>query len=169
MNGLDGDRRAALISGSRPPTTLSPQNGDPGGRDVILHDVTVTSDREGIDDAIYRFVEGIDKRDAELLASASTEDIVFDLGGLDPSAGSFKPYVGREFTVDQLMSHIGKLDTMHAVANVRAEIGGDQAHLTCYLIGQHHRPGRSASADYRDHLWLGNFFNSHLIRDHDHV
>jgi hypothetical protein len=70
---------------------------------VILHDVTVTSDREGIEDAIYRFVEGIDKRDAELLASACTEDIVFDLGGLDASAGSFKPYVGREFTVDQLI------------------------------------------------------------------
>jgi hypothetical protein len=38
-----------------------------------------------------------------LLASACTEDIVFDLGGLDASAGSFKPYVGREFTVDQLI------------------------------------------------------------------
>jgi len=43
---------------------------------MILRNVTVTSDREGIEDAIYRFVEGIDKRDAESLASAFTEDIV---------------------------------------------------------------------------------------------
>ena len=136
---------------------------------MILRDVTVTSDREGIEDAIYRFVEGIDKRDAELLASAFTEDIMFDLGGLDASVGSFDPYEGRDFTVAQLMSHVGKLDTMHAVTNVRVQIDGDQAHLTCYLIGQHHRPAQGASADYGDHLWLGNFFDSHLARKHEHV
>jgi ketosteroid isomerase-like protein len=46
---------------------------------MILRNVTVTSDREGIEDAVYRFVEGIDKRDADLIASAFTEDIIFDL------------------------------------------------------------------------------------------
>jgi hypothetical protein len=35
---------------------------------MILRYATVTSDREGIEDAVYRFVEGIDKRDADLLA-----------------------------------------------------------------------------------------------------
>lgn len=124
------------------------------GGGMILREVTVTSDREGIEDAIYRFVEGIDKRDAELLTSAFAEDIVFDLGGLDASVGSFEPYEGREFTVDQLMSHVGKLDTMHAVANVRVEIDGDQAHLTCYLIGQHHRPGQGASSTRRGPMEL---------------
>ena len=104
-----------------------------------------------------------------MLASAFTEDIVFDLGGLDASVGSFEPYEGRDFTVGQLMSHVGKLDTMHAVTNVRVQIDGDQAHLTCYLIGQHHRPGQGASADHGDHLWLGNFFDSHLAREHEHV
>jgi hypothetical protein len=118
---------------------------------MILRAVTVTSDREGIEDAIYRFVEGIDKRDPELLTSAFTEDIVFDLGGIDASVGSHEPYEGRDFTVDQLMSHVGKIDSMHAVMNVRIEIDGDQAHLTCYLIGQHHRPGQGASADYGEH------------------
>ena len=136
---------------------------------MILRNVTVSSDREGIEDAVYRFVEGIDKRDAELLASAFTEDIVFDLGGLDASLGTFEPYEGRDFTVGQLMSHVGELDSMHAVANIRVEINGDQAHLTCYLIGQHHRPGQGASADFGDHLWLGNFFDTHLVRDSGHA
>jgi len=136
---------------------------------MILRNVTVTSDREGIEDAIHRFVEGIDKRDAKLLASAFTEDIVFDLGGIDASFGSFEPYEGRDFTVDQLMSHVGKIDSMHAVTNIRVKIDGDQAQLTCYLLGQHHRPGEGASADHGDHLWLGNFFDSRLVREHDHV
>jgi SnoaL-like protein len=51
----------------------------------------------------------------------------------------------------------------------RVEIDGDQAHLTCYLVGQHHRAGEGASADHGDHLWPGNFFDTHLVRDHEHV
>ena len=136
---------------------------------MILRNVTIATDREGIEDAIYRFVEGIDKRDAELLASAFTEDIVFDLGGIDASVSSHEPYEGRDFTVRQLMSHVGQLDTMHAVTNIRVDVDGDQAHLTCYLIGQHHRPGQGPSADHGDHLWLGNFFDSHLVRRDGHV
>ena len=136
---------------------------------MILRNATVSSDREGIEDAIHRFVEGIDKRDAELLTSAFTEDIHFDLSGLDASVGAFQPYEGRDHTVEMLMNHVGKLDSMHAVTNIRIEIDGDRAHLTCYLIGQHHRPGEGASADHGDHLWLGNFFDTHLVRDREHV
>jgi SnoaL-like domain len=136
---------------------------------MILRNATATNDRDGIEDAVYRFVEGIDKRDAALLASAFTEDIIFDLGGLDASVGRFQPYEGRDYAVELLMNHVGKPDSMHAVTNIRVEIDGDQAHLTCYLIGQHHRPGEGASADHGDHLWLGNFFDTHLVRDHDHV
>ena len=140
---------------------------------MILRNATASNDREGIEDAVYRFVEGIDKRDAELLTSAFTEDVVFDLGGIDSSIGDYEPYEGRAFTVNQLMEHVGKLDSMHAVTNIRVEIDGDGAHLTCYLIGQYHRPGQGASADFGDHLWLGNFFDTHLVRDreggHEHV
>lgn len=140
---------------------------------MIVRNATVANDREGIEDAVYRFVEGIDKRDAELLASAFTEDVVFDLGGIDSSIGDYEPYEGRDFTVNQLMAHVGRLDSMHAVTNIRVEIVGDEAHLTCYLIGQHHRPGQGASVDFGDHLWLGNLFDTHLVRDretgHEHV
>ena len=135
----------------------------------MVHNATVSSDREGIEDAVYRFVEGIDKRDEELLRSAFTEDVVFDLGGLDPSVGTFEPYRGRDLVVATLLAHVGQLDSMHAVTNIRVEVDGDEAHLTCYLLGQHHRPGEGASADFGDHLWLGNFFDTHLVRDTGHV
>ena len=135
----------------------------------ILRNVEPTTDREGVEDAVLRFVEGIDKRDETLLASAFTEDVVFDRGGLDASLGTFTPCEGRDVVVEQLMSHVGRLDTMHLIANVRVEIDGDRAHLTCYLIAQHHRPQQGPAVEAADHLWLGNFFDTHLVRDASYV
>ena len=134
----------------------------------ILRNVDPATDRAGVEDAVLRFAEGIDKRDVELLTSAFTEDVVFDLGGLDASLGAYAPYEGRDIAVEQLMSHVGKLDSMHAITNVRVEFDGDRAHLTCYLIAQHHRPDQGPSVEFADHLWLGNFFDTHLVRDGGH-
>ena len=133
----------------------------------ILRNVCPATDREGVEDAVLRFVEGIDKADGELLASAFTEDVVFEM--LDASLDSSTPYEGRDVVVDRLMKRLGKLDSMHAITNVRVEVDGDRAHLTCYLIAQHHRPDQGPSVNFSGHLWLGNFLDTYLVRDGRHL
>jgi SnoaL-like domain len=135
----------------------------------ILRNTDPATDREGVEDAVLRLVEGLDKADTELLTSAFTEDVVYDLGGLDASLGAHAPYEGRDVVVEQLMSRVGRLDSMHAITNVRVEVDGDRAHLTCYLIAQHHRPDQGPSVEFADHLWLGNFLDTHLVRDDGHA
>jgi hypothetical protein len=134
-----------------------------------LSSTTNYTDRDGIVDAVTRVVEGIDFANEDLLRSAFTEDAVFDLSGIDPSIHVFEPYVGREAVVQTLMATVGRaMDTFHALANIRIQVDGDTARLTCYLIGQHHRAGEGPSVGTQDHLLLGNRFETELVRDHDH-
>jgi hypothetical protein len=133
---------------------------------MVLREISETTDRDGVVDAVTRIVEGIDFGDEALLESAFAEDAVFDLSEVDPSIHVFEPYVGREAVVATLMATVGgPMDTFHAMSNVRVAVDGDTARLTCYIIGQHHRPGEGPSLDHQDHLLLGNRFESDLVRD----
>lgn len=135
-----------------------------------LTDVTVETDRDGVIDAVTRMVEGIDFGNEELLASAFTEDVVFDLSGIDDSVISLEPYIGRQQAIERLMATVGtNMDTFHALANIRVKIDGDTAVLTCYLLGEHFRAGQGPSLKFGDNLLLGNRFVTELVRDHSLV
>lgn len=94
------------------------------------------SDREAINDAIYRAVVGLDTNDVDLFDSAFTDGGSFDLNG--------RVMEGREAVHSQMFDFISKLDTMHFVTNTRVNIdeGGSTASATASAIAQHYRGGQ---------------------------
>src|SRR5205807_2909880 len=75
-------------------------------------------DRYDIADALHRYAFGLDHGDADSLASAFTEDCVFDFRPAGKKLGiDFPKLTGRQAIVDALVPFLGPLDTSHAVSN----------------------------------------------------
>ena len=94
-------------------------------------------DREGIPDAIYRFMVGLDAPDQVLFESAWHKDTVFILDDRPPVHG-------LQDLVKTTFQFIGQgLDTTHFASNVRVDHqeGGTTAKLTTHAMAQHYRKG----------------------------
>lgn len=98
------------------------------------------SDREAINDAIYRAVTGIDSNDADLFDSAITDSARFDLNG--------KTMQGREAVHARMFGPVSALDTTHLVTNIRVHVGegGSAASATASALAQHYRGGQGAES-----------------------
>lgn len=94
------------------------------------------SDREAINDAIYRAAIGLDTDDVDLFDSAFTDDGTFELNG--------RVIEGREAVHSQMFDFISKLDTTHLITNTRINVdeGGSTASATASAIAQHYRGGQ---------------------------
>ncbi|MEY9929426.1 hypothetical protein ABH926_004066 [Catenulispora sp. GP43] len=119
-------------------------------------------DRLEIADALYRFGQGQDTQDAELFASAWTEDAELDFRPAAAAWGGTPPVmVGRDTIVTTILTGFaGRVDTTHQVTNVRAEIDGDTAHATALVEAQH-----LLTADHGTHALLKNPYHVELVRD----
>src|SRR6202030_1645761 len=101
----------------------------------------LAADRYEIADALYRFAFGLDHGDADSLASALTEDCMFDFRPAGRKLGlDFPKLTGRQAIVGALIPLLGPLDTSHTVSNMQVEISEDSAMLYCYVLAQHFMP-----------------------------
>lgn len=133
-----------------------------------MDNLSGTTDREAIIDAINRFVEALDDNDGPVLESSITEDMNMDLTDLNKAGFDFKPFEGRQQVVSSLMSAVGtRLDTTHHVSNFRITVDGESATLTCYALAQHFRKGEGPLAALQDHYLMGNRYRAALIRTGD--
>ncbi|MCZ4549357.1 nuclear transport factor 2 family protein [Gordonia rubripertincta] len=116
-------------------------------------------------DALIRFAFGLDAGDKEILESAFTEDVVFDVSQVGDERSGFPAIEGRDSVVGMLLMSMGPLDTMHALSNFRVHVGGDVARLNCYAMAQHYRPGEGRPRDKTDQVMMGNKYDAELVRD----
>ncbi|PYE18485.1 SnoaL-like protein [Williamsia limnetica] len=116
-------------------------------------------------DALIRFAFGLDAGDKEILESAFTEDILFDVSRVGDEQSGFPAIEGRESVVGMLLMSMGPLDTMHALSNFRVHVDGDTARLNCYAMAQHYRPGEGPSRTTTDQVMMGNKYDAVLVRD----
>jgi hypothetical protein len=116
-------------------------------------------------DALIRFAFGLDAGDKEILESAFTEDILFDVSRVGDEQSGFPAIEGRESVVGMLLMSMGPLDTMHALSNFRVHVAGDTARLNCYAMAQHYRPGEGPSRTTTDQVMMGNKYDAVLVRD----
>jgi hypothetical protein len=122
-------------------------------------------DRYEIADTLHRYAFGLDHGDPDSLASAFTEDCVFDFRPAGAKLGiGFPPLSGREAVVAGLIPLIGPLDTSHTVSNLQIEISGDSAALNAYVMSQHFMP-REGSRRGSEHALLMNRYDCELVRD----
>jgi ketosteroid isomerase-like protein len=128
----------------------------------------IAYDRLQIADALYRFAAGLDENDGEILASAFTEDAVFDGSPSGRKIGIEWPAVtGREAIVAMCASVIGPLDTSHSASNIRVSLDGDTAVVKAHLMAQHFLPGEGPRPDHTDHALLMNRVDADVVRDGD--
>jgi hypothetical protein len=118
----------------------------------------------GAMDALFRFGAGVDHGDADLLATAFSDDAVVDFGPCGRRMGlEFPLPAGRETIVGFLRAKAGTQATTHVVTNGRAHVEGDVARLRALVDatplpkGDHSRRCRTMNrydVDLaRDDLW----------------
>jgi ketosteroid isomerase-like protein len=122
-------------------------------------------DRYEIADALHRYAFGLDHGDADSLASALTEDCVFDFTPAGRKLGlDFPKLTGRDAIVEALIPLLGPLDTSHTTSNLQIEISGDSATLYAYVMSQHFMP-REGSRRGSENALLMNRYDGELARD----
>ena len=125
----------------------------------------LASDRYEIADALHRYAFGLDHGDADSLASAFTEDCVFDFRPAGSKLGiDFAKLTGRQAIVDALIPFLGPLDTSHTVSNIQIEISDDSATMYGYVMSQHFMP-REGCRRGSENALLMNRYDSELVRD----
>lgn len=125
----------------------------------------LAADRYEIADALHRFAFGLDHNDVNSLASAFSEDCVFDFRPAGSKTGLDFPILsGRQSIVDNLLPLLGPLDTSHTVSNPQIEINGDSATLHAYVMAQHFMPHQGSRRGSENAL-LMNRYNCELVRD----
>ena len=122
-------------------------------------------DRYEIADTLHRYAFGLDHGDADSLASAFTEDCLFDFKSARAKLGiGFNKLTGRAAIVETLLPILGPLDTSHTVSNLQIEINGDSATLHAYVMAQHFMPREGARSGSENAL-LMNRYDCELVRD----
>jgi hypothetical protein len=125
------------------------------------------TDYQACVDTVHRFVQGIDDNDRALAESAFTPDCEYDLTAVDAGGEPIGTFASRDAFVGQLMEHVGVLDTLHQITNVRVDVRGDDtAALTCMVLAQHFRPGEGPKPDKQGYL-MGNRFNAELKKEEE--
>jgi hypothetical protein len=122
-------------------------------------------DRFEIADTLHRYAFGLDHGDPDSLASALTEDCLFDFRPAGAKVGiNFSALNGREAIVGNVLPLIGPLDTSHTTSNIQIEISGDSATLSAYVMSQHFMP-RQGSRRGSEHALMMNRYDCELVRD----
>jgi len=125
----------------------------------------LANDRYEIADALHRYASGLDRNDAESLASALTEDCILDFRPADKKLHlNFPLITGRQAILDSVHPLIGPLDTSHTATNLQIEISGDSATLSAYVMSQHFMP-RQGSRPGAENALLMNRYDCELARD----
>ena len=125
----------------------------------------LANDRYEVADALHRYALGLDRGDADSLASALTEDCILDFRPADKKLCLDFPLItGRQGILDSVLPLIGPLDTSHTATNLQIEINDDSATLSAYVMSQHFMP-RQGSRRGAEHALLMNRYNCELARD----
>jgi hypothetical protein len=125
----------------------------------------LANDRYEIADTLHRYAFGLDHGDADSLASAFTEDCLFDFTPAGKKLGlNFPKLTGRQAILDALLPLLGPLDTSHTASNLQIEISGDSATLYAYVLAQHFMP-RQGSRRGSENALLMNRYDCELARD----
>ncbi len=103
-------------------------------------DLGYLEDRLAINDLFVRYTTALDRGDVETLVDCFTPDGSLDSPAVGQHAGH--PAI-RAFAERFARFHAGGAQLRHAISNLAAEIDGDRATATCYLLNVLTRDGKS--------------------------
>ncbi|GAV56425.1 hypothetical protein ZYGR_0BQ00130 [Zygosaccharomyces rouxii] len=109
------------------------------------------SDREAIEDVIYRCMLSVDAADEKLFDSSLLPNATIEFNGSEVS--------GIQNIRRALFEKISKLDCTHHVSNIRINSSGNTASVTASVLAQHYREGEGNISNTQSLLSGGlNFF-----------
>jgi ketosteroid isomerase-like protein len=111
-------------------------------------DVQWVIDRLRIRDCLHRYTRGLDRHDAELIASAFWPDAVISYG--KQFHGPLEAFVawGNELHASRWRAH------SHNVTNQSVEIDGNMAHVESYVVYFHRNPDKEVDVGVGRYLDL---------------
>lgn len=115
--------------------------------------------RRDINDAVQRYMRGLDRLDPVLQRSAFHDDAVVDCGLMKGGVDDFVA-----FAQDLLA---GMEATHHLLGQVRIEIAGQRAQGECYFQAWHRTAGEDGQGDgsVRDLFISGRYIDEYACRD----
>ena len=123
--------------------------------------MALAAERLEVVDAVYRFGAGVDHNDADLLATAFSEDAVVDFGPCGRAMGlDFPVLTGAATIVGFLCSNAEKQTTSHVITNGRTRIDGGSAVLRI-LVDATHLP----NDDHSRRCQMMNWYDVELVKD----
>jgi hypothetical protein len=114
------------------------------------------SDREGVADALYRFIVGLDTNDVALFESAFTRDGVFNING--------RTFDGLDNIRTGCYEPVSKLDTTHFPSNIRINVTGSKATMSASALAQHYRGGTGRETGAPRYM-TGGLYLLDLVKD----
>lgn len=122
--------------------------------------LTALTPREGVADALYRAVIGLDTNDAAMFESA------WDKTNARFERSTGAPLVGMDAINKELFGLVSTMETHHTIGTLRVDIkdDGKTAYMTCYALAQHHRAGEGADPTKKGLLGGTTYFVD-LVKD----
>lgn len=114
--------------------------GDLLDADSLQYTVALLWAKDQIRDCLYRYSRGIDRADADLIASAFHDDATIDYGAL--FQGGAADFVATSMAVQRRQTHC-----QHLLGNILIELQGDSAAVESYEIARHLTPMGDAVKD----------------------
>ena len=131
---------------------------------TLDHAATASAaERLEVVEVLYRFGAGVDHNDADLLATAFSDDAVVDFGPCGRAMGlDFPVLTGGGTIVGFLCSNAEKQTTSHVITNGRARINGGSAVLRA-LVDATHLP----KDDHSRRCQMMNWYDVDLVKEAD--
>ncbi len=103
-------------------------------------------DKEAIREVRYRWAEGLDTQNWELITSLMTEEVDADFRSMGLPAQK----VPREILVQNFQNNLSRpgLKTQHLFSNARVTVNSDSATCKSNFIGQHFLQGFAGGAEF---------------------
>ncbi len=121
------------------------------------------AERLEVVDAMYRFGAGVDHNDADLLATAFSEDAVVDFSPCGSAMGlDFPVLTGSATIVGFLCGNAENQTTSHVITNGRTRIEGGSAVLRI-LVDATHLP----KGDHSRRCQMMNWYDVELVKEAD--
>lgn len=124
-----------------------------------MNELQALADRQSIEETVYAFAAGLDRKDWQGLVALFTHEVTFDYSS--HSGGRPIETTARTWFESLGAARPGYDVTHHALSNFRCRIDGDTAQAEVYLRAEHFL----AAAGPDNQTTIGGYYDFELVRE----
>jgi len=124
-------------------------------------DLAALADRLAVEEVLYRFADGLDRRDWVQYRAVFTDEIDLDYSSYRPT--SIGVWAADDWVARAAALFPGLDATQHTITNPIVELDGDRARIRAYVRADHVYVGAPGGDIYT----LGGYYDDGLVRTDD--